>query len=169
MHQDVKAFVVPLLAGSKWRRVCESGACLGEGTDMLAAVPGLRDTVIDPCLDCGLGKKYAGKPQVVVRKGTSVEVLPKLNDVFDYILIDGDHNWYTVHEELEAISRQNLLRPRGILFFHNVEWPWGRRDMYDQPEVIPPAYVHDWETAEFRPVWCYSASAANGAQSTKSH
>lgn len=145
MHQYVKTFVVPLLAGRRWRRVCEIGASVGDGTDMLAAVPGVSDTVIDPCLDCDLGEKYAGKPHVVVRKGTSLEVLPKLNDVFDCILIDGDHNWYTVHEELEAISRRNLLRPGGILFFHDVEWPWGRRDMYYQPEVIPPAYVHDWK------------------------
>ena len=145
MHQYVKTFVLPLLSGRSWRRVCEIGASLGEGTDMLVAVPGVSDTVIDPCLDCDLGEKYAGNPRVVVRKGTSLEILPKLNDEFDCILIDGDHNWFTVYEELKAISSRNLLRPGGIVFFHDVEWPWGRRDMYYQPELIAPEYLHDWK------------------------
>jgi hypothetical protein len=145
MHQYVKTFVVPLLAGKRWRRVCEIGAFLGEGTDMLVAVPGVRDTVIDPCLDCDLPEKFAGNSRVVVRKGTSLEVLPKLGDPFDCILIDGDHNWYTVYEELKAISSRKLLRPGGVIFFHDVEWPWGRRDMYYQPELIPPGHLHDWQ------------------------
>jgi hypothetical protein len=145
MHRYVKTFVVPLLAGRRWQRVCEIGASLGEGTDLLVSIPGVRDTVIDPCLDCDLGEKFAGNSRVAVRRGTSLEVLPSLHGPFDCILIDGDHNWYTVHEELKAISSRNLLRPGGLIFFHDVEWPWGRRDMYYQPELIPPGYVHDWK------------------------
>jgi hypothetical protein len=112
---------------------------------MLASVAGVSDTVIDPCLDCDLGQKYAGNPRVHVRKGTSLEILPSLHETFDCILIDGDHNWYTVYEELQTIFSRNLLRPGGIVFFHDVEWPWGRRDMYYQPELIPSSYVHDWK------------------------
>jgi hypothetical protein len=145
MHQYVKIFVVPLLAGKRWRRVCEIGASLGEGTDLLMSVTGVQDTVIDPCLDCDLSQKFSGNPNVSVKKGTSLEILPQLDGAFDCILIDGDHNWYTVYEELKTISGRNLLRPGGIIFFHDVEWPWGRRDMYYQPGMIPPEYLHPWE------------------------
>ena len=137
MHQYVRTFVVPLLAGERWRRVCEIGASLGEGTDLLMSVTGVQDTVIDPCLDCDLAQKFSGNPNVSVKKGTSLEILPHLDGAFDCILIDGDHNWYTVYEELKTISSRSLLRPGGIIFFHDVEWPWGRRDMYYQPELIP--------------------------------
>src|ERR1700679_780633 len=127
MKRFVKTFVVPLLDGQRWRTVCEIGASLGEGTDMLAAVPPVQVTVIDPCFDCDLAEKYAQNSRVTVRKGTSLEILPKLDGAFDCILIDGDHNWYTVHEELKTISDRRLLRPGGIVFFHDVDWPWGRR------------------------------------------
>jgi Methyltransferase domain len=141
----VKTFIVPLLDGKRWRTVCEIGASMGGGTDLLASVPHAAITVIDPCFDCDLAEKYGGNPRVSVRKGTSLEILPKLNGAFDCILIDGDHNWYTVYQELKTISERRLLRPGGIVFFHDVDWPWGRRDMYYQPEVIPPEYVHNWK------------------------
>jgi hypothetical protein len=118
---------------------------MGEGTSLLASVPRVSVTVIDPCYDCDLAEKFASQPFVTVKKGTSLEILPQLNTVFDCILIDGDHNWYTVYEELKAISRGGLLRSGGIIFFHDVEWPWGRRDMYYRPESIPPQFVQKWD------------------------
>ena len=145
MQRFVKTFIVPLLGGKRWRSVCEIGASLGDGTGIMASIPQVKVTVIDPCFDCDLGEKFAGNPLVTVRKGTSLEILPQLREPFDCILIDGDHNWYTVYQELQTIAGRKLLRPGGIVFFHDVEWPWGRRDMYYQPEVIPPEYVHDWK------------------------
>lgn len=145
MKNFVKSFVLPLLGGKRWRSVCEIGASLGEGTSLLASVPQVSVTVIDPCYDCNLTEKFASQPLVTVKKGKSLEILPQLNTVFDCIIIDGDHNWYTVYEELKAISRGGLLRSGGIIFFHDVEWPWGRRDMYYHPEGIPPQFVHRWD------------------------
>lgn len=29
-----------------------------------------------------------------------------------------------------------------MIFFHDVDWPYGRRDMYYQPDTIPPEYRH---------------------------
>ncbi len=142
MQRFVKTFVTPMLGAGKWRSVCEIGASLGGGTEMLANLPDINLTVIDPCYDCDLADKFVSNPRVRVRKGTSLEVLPHVNDVFDCILVDGDHNWYTVYHELEAIMDRGLLRDGGIVFFHDVEWPWGRRDMYYVPETIPSEYVH---------------------------
>jgi hypothetical protein len=145
MQRFIKTFVLPLLGGKRWRSVCEIGASLGDGTSMLASIPDVNLTVIDPCYDCDLAKKFVGNPRVQVSKGTSLEVLPQVYTAFDCILIDGDHNWYTVHQELQAIFRGHLLRPGGLIFFHDVEWPWGRRDMYYRPEKIPAEFVHEWK------------------------
>jgi predicted O-methyltransferase YrrM len=143
MQHFAKSFVAPLLSKRRWTRVCEIGASLGGSTELLAAIPSIALTVIDPCLDCDLNEKFASNPHVTVKKGISLEVLPDLRDAFDCILIDGDHNWYTVYYELKVISECNLLKQGGIVFFHDVEWPYGRRDMYYQPEMIPPEHRHD--------------------------
>jgi hypothetical protein len=140
MQNFVKLFVVPLLKNQREARVCEIGASFGESTDLLATIPNISLTVIDPCLDCSLHEKYVANKQVTVKKGTSLEMLPTLDEPYDCIIIDGDHNWYTVYHELKAISARNLLKRGGTIFFHDTEWPWGRRDMYYQPELIPVEY-----------------------------
>lgn len=93
-------------------------------------LPTIAVTVIDSCLDCDLNERFASNSHVTVKKGISLEVLPELHDTFDCILIDGDHNWYTVYHELKMIYDRELLKRGGIVFLHDVEWPWGRRDMY---------------------------------------
>lgn len=140
MDTFVKKFIVPLLRDWKATRVCEIGASFGKSTVLLAALPSVSVTVIDPCLDCDLEKKFADTPQVTVRRDISLAVLPHLKDQFDSILIDGDHNWYTVYHELKVIADRDLLRPGGFIFLHDVDWPWGRRDMYYQPEMIPAEF-----------------------------
>jgi predicted O-methyltransferase YrrM len=145
MYGYVKTFVAPLVRRPRWSRVCEIGAARGESTDLLLPVPGVQLTVIDPCLDCDLLQKYAHEPRITVRKGISLDVLPTLHDTFDCILIDGDHNWYTVYHELATIDERGLLRPGGLIFLHDVNWPWARRDLYYQPELIPSAYRHTYQ------------------------
>jgi Methyltransferase domain len=142
MQDFVKSFVVPVLAKRRSSRVCEIGASLGKSTQLLADLPSTAVLVIDPCLDCDLGDRFARNPHVTVRKGISLKVLPELREAFDCILIDGDHNWYTVYHELKMISDGDLLTRGGMVFFHDVEWPYGRRDMYYQPEMIPQEHRH---------------------------
>jgi SAM-dependent methyltransferase len=140
VHTFVEKFIVPILQEWKATRVCEIGASFGKSTEILAALPSVSVTVIDPCLDCNLETKFANVSQVVVKRGLSLEVLPTLQEKFDCILIDGDHNWFTVYQELQEISGRELLRPGGIIFLHDVDWPWGRRDMYYQPEKVPAEF-----------------------------
>ncbi len=123
-----------------YQSLCEIGASFGEATDILADGGGVHLAVVDPCLDADLCAKYSNDKRVTVHKGLSLEVLPRLSEAFDCILIDGDHNWYTVFNELKAIEERNLLRGGGSIFFHDVGWPYGRRDMYYQPETIPSAF-----------------------------
>lgn len=173
MQGFTNLFVVPLIKSRKWSRLCEIGACQGAGTEMLRKLPYLSVTVIDPCLDCDLRQKFAAAERIETRKGLSLQVLPTLDLPFNCILIDGDHNWYTVYNELKLIDERNLLRPGGVIFFHDVAWPWARRDMYYQPETIPPEYRHKCEEVidpeksgplggiEFRKA-CFEGGARNG-------
>jgi hypothetical protein len=61
----------------------------------------------------------------------------------DCVIIDGDHNWYTVYNELRLLHRK--LKPGGTIFFHDVRWPYARRDMYYEPKRIPRRFRHPYE------------------------
>lgn len=136
----VKNFILPIAQRRGWKKVCEIGVSRGSSTDQILSLPGVSDTIIDPCLDADLIARYADDPRVEVLPNLSLEALPKMKGPYDCFLIDGDHNWYTVFNELNLISRHGLLRPGGMIFFHDVGWPYGRRDMYYQPETIPAEY-----------------------------
>jgi hypothetical protein len=56
----------------------------------------------------------------------------------DAAIIDGDHNYYTVSEELRIIAdRAGSDLP--LLIFHDVGWPHARRDDYYDPSLVPEA------------------------------
>jgi hypothetical protein len=133
--------IKPFCRDFGYKSICEIGASAGGATDFLKEAPGIRLAVVDPCLDTDLCAKYAGDKRITVHKGLSLEMIPKLSGTFDCILIDGDHNWYTVFHELKAIEERQLLANGGTIFFHDVGWPYGRRDMYYQPETIPKEFV----------------------------
>jgi hypothetical protein len=74
-------------------------------------------------------------------KDLSLNVLNKiLNDgeKIDAVLIDGDHNWYTVFNELKLIDKCDNFP---LVFLHDVSWPYGRRDLYYNPDEIPKEYL----------------------------
>ena len=69
---------------------------------------------------------------------TSLVGLPSI-ERSDIVLIDGDHNWYTVYNELKLIERLALEsgHPMPLVLLHDVCWPYGRRDLYYDPGAIP--------------------------------
>jgi predicted O-methyltransferase YrrM len=145
MQKFIRHFVIPLAKNRGWKKLCEIGALTGQSTDEILKLPNISHTIIDPCFDADLALKYAGDARVMVQKGNSLDVLPRLTDTYDCLIIDGDHNWYTVMNELDQIRQRALLRPGGVIFFHDVEWPYARRDMYYQPETIPHEYRQEYE------------------------
>lgn len=59
--------------------------------------------------------------------------------------IDGDHNWYTVFNELKLIHEVHEKSGEPLLIFmHDVSWPWARRDLYYNPDMIPEEFRHDF-------------------------
>ena len=145
MQQFARHFIIPLARKRGWKSFCEIGAHTGLGADQLLKLPNISYTMIDPCFDVDLALKYASDARVMVRKSNSLDALPNLAGTYDCILIDGDHNWYTVFNELRLIRERSLLRQGGMIFFHDVGWPYGRRDLYYQPETIPPEYRQEYE------------------------
>jgi predicted O-methyltransferase YrrM len=80
-----------------------------------------------------------GKQEVYFYEQSSLEVLPTLveymketnqeeDGLFDVILIDGDHNYYTVKRELECVP--SLLKRQGIIILDDYSNKWGTKDEY---------------------------------------
>ena len=69
-------------------------------------------------------------------KDYSLDVLSQCSA--DAYLIDGDHNYYTVYNELQYCWEISDHADKHFLaFLHDVGWPWGRRDLYYNPNMIP--------------------------------
>ena len=131
----------PLIRHFGYRNILEIGASMGQHSETLLSIPQVKLTIIDPCMDCELDKKFGQNDRVTMLRDCSLNVLPTLQQQYDCIFIDGDHNWYTVYNELKQIISHNLLKPGGTIFLHDVAWPYARRDMYYNLETIPQEYI----------------------------
>jgi hypothetical protein len=120
------------------RTLVEVGAYAGDVTRMLvdwAATSGVQLRSIDPEPQPALVSLAEQHPELQLIRKTSVEALPELA-LADAYIIDGDHNYYTVSEELRLIGLQAADR-LPLLLCHDVCWPHARRDSYFTPEAIP--------------------------------
>ncbi len=147
MRTFVRHYILPLARKAGWKSFCEIGARDGTSTNYFLTLPLKSYIVIDPCIDENLEAKYAGDPRVQVIKSNSLDALAPGGPIadgpqFDCIVLDGDHNWYTVFNELRLIRERRLVRPGGFIFLHDVDWPYARRDLYYQPATIPPEFRH---------------------------
>jgi len=129
-------------------RICEIGAEHGGNSTVLAdwlAPRGGQLTSVDPAP----GEAYLAwladhHSHVQHIAGLSLDVIPGL-PAQDAWFVDGDHNWYTVFHELQAIhSLQREAAQPLLIFLHDVGWPWARRDLYYAPERIPAQFRHPY-------------------------
>jgi cephalosporin hydroxylase len=141
--------IAPVLEAAGARRLVEIGALRGENTRQIIERLGPETElhVIDPVPDFDPAeheRAFAG--QYVFHRDLSVNVLGHLPPM-DAALIDGDHNWYTVVNELrllrEVARREDAPLP--VLLLHDVGWPYGRRDLYYDPDTIPAEFRQPWE------------------------
>jgi SAM-dependent methyltransferase len=132
------------LDAAKARSVLEIGAFAGDLTRVLASwAEGAQARVcaIDPSPQPPLEALEREHPEVELVRKTSLEALPEL-PAPDAVVIDGDHNYYTVSEELRLIGERAPGAQLPLLLFHDVCWPHGRRDDYYAAELIPEADRH---------------------------
>jgi Methyltransferase domain len=119
--------------------VVEIGAYAGDLTRILldwAAGPGASMIAIDPTPHERLVQLSRERSDLELIQEESREALGRI-DLPDAVIVDGDHNYYTVTEELRLIDERAASANMPLLILHDVGWPHGRRDAYWNPEGIP--------------------------------
>jgi hypothetical protein len=137
--------VLPCLDAAGVRSVLEIGAFAGTLTEVLTdwAEPRAgRVTAVDPAPRPELERLARERAALELVRDTSFRALPRL-PAHDAVIVDGDHNHFTVSEELRLIAGQAEGTGLPLLLFHDVCWPHGRRDDYFAPEAIPAEHRHE--------------------------
>lgn len=119
--------------------VAEIGAHRGELTGELLAWAegtGRRVTAIEPAPQPELEALAEQRPELELIREPSLEALARVT-IPEAVIVDGDHNHYTVSEELRLIAERRREGSLPLLIFHDVCWPHARRDTYYAPERVP--------------------------------
>ncbi len=155
MYPFWERVVWPILQTTRASRIVEIGALRGETTALMLERLG-PDTelhVIDPVPEFDPAeheKQFPGR--YIFHRDVSHTVLPQLPPV-DVALVDGDHNWFTVYHELKMLAEtaRKADAPLPIIIMHDVLWPYGRRDLYYEPERVPEEFRQPYEMKGIRP------------------
>lgn len=140
--------VLPVLERIKPQRIAEIGASAGGHSKMLADFLRTHQgklLSIDPAPQQSFIDWARASADVVMH--INKPSLLGITDVglADVWFIDGDHNWYTVYNELSQIEAHARSHKKPLLIYlHDVSWPCARRDMYYSPESIPAEYRHPY-------------------------
>jgi hypothetical protein len=121
------------------KTIVEIGAFHGKSTEEMlewVGAHGARLIAVDPEPQPDLIEFAASRPELDFVEKTSHEALPELPDA-DAIIIDGDHNYFTLSEELRLISVRSPGPAMPLLLLHDIGWPLARRDAYYVPDRIP--------------------------------
>jgi Methyltransferase domain len=136
---SVKETLLSLLDAVGASSVLEIGAYRGQLTEELlgwATSAGARVAAVDPDPPPELLELAEGYPDLELIRETSHEALRRI-PLPDAVIIDGDHNYYTVSGELRLIHEKRSGSASPLLMFHDVGWPLARRDTYHVPDRIP--------------------------------
>ena len=145
MHRFWNVIIEPVLTLLEPEIIVEIGSDQGKNTVSLLEFCKNSNAVLHavdpvPNFDVDALKKEYGR-HFVFHKLLSLNAIPRIKDV-DVFLIDGDHNWYTVFNELKLIEKYavDAKRPFPVVMLHDIAWPYGRRDLYYNPENIPDKF-----------------------------
>lgn len=123
------------------RSVVEVGAFHGKSTRELlewAEGFGARVIAVDPAPEPTLASLADERDDLELIAATSHDALGRLGDV-DAVILDGDHNYFTLSEELRLIEQRSSGVAMPLVLLHDMGWPHARRDSYYAPERIPDA------------------------------
>jgi methyltransferase family protein len=131
--------IVPVLDAAGVRSIVEVGAYAGDLTRLLllwGAGTGARVFAIDPMPQPELVALDEQHEELELVRATSLEGLQRIPAV-DAVVLDGDHNYYTVAEELRIVAERAADDGMPLILLHDVCWPHARRDDYYAPDQIP--------------------------------
>jgi len=145
---EFKSIVTPALDLVKPLKIAEIGSEHGGMTTILnqwALANNAHLTSIDPAPSQIFRDWISSADSFTHIPKPSLECIAELQDI-DCWFIDGDHNWYTVYNELQLIEANCKRDGKPLfVFLHDVNWPCGRRDSYYAPERIPAAFQHEFD------------------------
>jgi Methyltransferase domain len=123
------------------RSVAEVGAYEGDLTRLLllwAERADARVQAIDPAPQPGIEELERQHGELELIRETSLQALEHIA-MPDVVILDGDHNYYMVSEELRRLAARASEEAERLplILLHDVCWPHGRRDDYFDPEQIP--------------------------------
>jgi hypothetical protein len=122
--------------------VIEVGAYAGDITRLLVEWAQSSDTKIwsiDPDPQPALVALADEHAELELVRKPSLDALAEL-PAPGAVIVDGDHNYYTVSEELRLIASGAQEGGMPLILCHDVCWPHARRDSYYAPERIPPEH-----------------------------
>jgi hypothetical protein len=148
--------IKPIFIAAEARSVLEIGAEFGTGTRVLmnyVREVGGHLHCIDPVpeFDAELFQQE-NRDHLSFYADLSLNVISGLPS-FDVAMVDGDHNWYTVFNELKAIESVHGHDPlqQPVMFVHDIGWPYGRRDLYYDPSTIPAEHINEYQCRGMHP------------------
>ena len=150
---NLQELMIAVLDTAGARSVAEIGAYAGDLTRDLAdwAEPrGGGVTAVDPFPEPALTELARERETVTLVEEPSFEALSHI-PATDAVVIDGDHNYYTVLNELRAVGERFTGEEFPLLLLHDVRWPHARRDAYYAPESIPEDQRHPMESGPVFP------------------
>jgi hypothetical protein len=121
------------------KSVAEVGADRGDFTAELlrwAEGSGAKITAIDPEPAAELAELSSRHRELNLIRESSPEALQDA-PLADAIILDGDHNYWTLSEELRLIDERSDGSELPLLLLHDLGWPHSRRDTYYDPERVP--------------------------------
>lgn len=119
--------------------VLEIGAYRGELTERLldwTAESGAEVACVEPAPPPALLERAEKYPKLELIRESSHDALRGISAP-QAVVLDGDHNYFTLSEELRLIDQLTGSEDLPLMMFHDVGWPLGRRDSYYVPERVP--------------------------------
>jgi hypothetical protein len=146
VHRCFSTVIAPLLGPLAPRTVIEVGCGSGRLTSRLLASDAAHTAVVhavDPAPEFHPADLTTDPARLVVHAVDSLSAITSIGAA-DLAILDGDPNHHTVHAELTLLTRlsREAGSPPPAIVVHHVHWPFGRRDGYHRPELIPAAALH---------------------------
>jgi hypothetical protein len=130
------------------RGILEIGAETGAFTDRLLAycsANAAKLVSIDPAPNPRLIDVASASEVFDLVIGLSLPYLEQHSTDAELVLIDGDHNYFTVRNELELVHAGFRRHAKsGAVLLHDVGFPCARRDFYYAPATIPAEARHPY-------------------------
>jgi len=149
MNRFWETAILPVLEAAQPEVLAEIGSREGRLSAQLLGFCAQRGGVVHvidpaPSFDVSAWEAEHGE-RLMFHRCLSLEAIPQL-PVPDVLFVDGDHNWYTVFNELKAVEdrAREAEVPYPLTFFHDIHWPYGRRDLYYDPSTVPTEHRQEY-------------------------